>query len=86
MCLHTTCSVRTYVKCVTLIHKFPQLNGYVLACTYVYTVEPLLKDTLNKGHHRNYLSTKDTSLDTKNRLSYIRTYSANTFHFRKVDN
>ena len=24
------------------------------------TVEPLLKDSLNKGHHRNYLHTKDT--------------------------
>ena len=26
--------------------------------TYII-VEPLLKDTLNRGHHRKYLSTKD---------------------------
>ena len=26
------------------------------------TVEPLLKDTLNKKHHRNYLPTKDTKI------------------------
>ena len=26
-----------------------------------YTVEPLLKDTPNEGHHRNYLLKKDTS-------------------------
>ena len=38
-------------------------------------MEPLLKDTLNKGHHRKYLSTKDTSGGTKNRLSY----GSNTF-------
>ena len=35
-------------------------------------MEPLLKDSPNKGHHINYLSTKDTF---KHRLSY----SANTF-------
>ena len=39
------------------------------------TVEPLLKNSPNKGHHRNYLPTKDTFLDPKNRFSY----SANTF-------
>ena len=26
----------------------------------MFTVEPLLKDSPNKGHHINYLSTKDT--------------------------
>ena len=37
---------------------------------YTYTVESLLKDTPNKGHHRKYLSTKDTFRGTKNGLSY----------------
>ena len=27
---------------------------------FVCTMEPLLKDSPNKGHHRNYLPTKDT--------------------------
>ena len=39
------------------------------------TVEPLLKDSPNKGHHRNYLPTKDTVLGPKNELSYV----VNTF-------
>ena len=39
------------------------------------TVEPLLKDSPNKGHHRNYLPTKDTFLGPKNELPY----SVNTF-------
>ena len=39
------------------------------------TVESLLKDTPNKGHHRKYLSMKDTLGGTKNRLLY----SSNTF-------
>ena len=43
--------------------------------TNCVTVEPLLKDSPNKGHHINYLSTKDTFRGTKNRLSY----SGNTF-------
>ena len=34
------------------------------------TVEPLLKDSPNKGHHINYLPTKDTFLGPKNELSY----------------
>ena len=38
------------------------------------TVESLLKDTL-KGHHRKYLSTKNTFAGTKNGLSY----GSNTF-------
>ena len=42
---------------------------------YRYTVEPLLKDTLNKGHSTNNLPIKDTSQCTKTELSY----SANTF-------
>ena len=33
-------------------------------------MEPLLKDTSNRGHHRKYLSTKDTFGGTKNGLSY----------------
>ena len=43
--------------------------------TIIGTVEPLLKDSPNKGHHRNYLPTKDTLLGPKNELSY----SVNTF-------
>ena len=35
----------------------------------------ILKDSPNKGHHRNYLPTKDTLLGPKNELSY----SVNTF-------
>ena len=31
----------------------------IVACMYVCTVEPLLKDSLNKIHHKNYLPTKD---------------------------
>ena len=38
-------------------------------------MESLLKDTPNKGHHREYLSTKDTLGGTKNELSY----GSNTF-------
>ena len=34
------------------------------------TVEPLLKDSPNKGHHRKYLPTKDTFLGPKNELPY----------------
>ena len=41
---------------------------YMNICTY--TVGPLLRDTPNKGHYRNNLSTKDTLKGTKNRLSY----------------
>ena len=36
----------------------------------VSAVESPLKDTPNKGHHRKYLSTKDTFGGTKNGLSY----------------
>ena len=39
-------------------------------CIFGTIVESLLKDTLNKGHHRKYLPTKDTIGGTKNRLSY----------------
>ena len=48
-------------------------GGGVFVCVFVcvcvcvcvcrcfgYTVEPLLKDSPNKGHHINYLPTKDT--------------------------
>ena len=33
-------------------------------------MELLLKDSLNKGHHRNYLPTKDTFGITNSKLSY----------------
>ena len=33
-------------------------------------MKSLLKDTLNKGHHRKYLSTRDAFGGTKNGLSY----------------
>ncbi len=36
-----------------------------------YRVEPLIKDTLNKGHNTNNLRTKDKFQCTKWRLSYI---------------
>ena len=42
----------------------------VCLCECVYTTESLLKDTPNKGHHRKYLSTKDTFGGTKNGLPY----------------
>ena len=46
-------------------------------------MESLLKDTPNKGHHRKYLSTKDSFGGTKNGLPY----GSNTFlHLRRVDN
>ena len=41
----------------------------------VHTVEPLIVDPLNKGHNRNNLSIKDTSLGPKCSLSH----STNTF-------
>ena len=34
------------------------------------TVEPILKHTPNKRHHRNYLPTKDTFQGTKSRLTH----------------
>ena len=37
---------------VNILHK-------INVCRYI-TVEPLLKDSPNKGHHINYLFTKDT--------------------------
>ena len=56
-----------------------QVGLYILYIeTFIHvcvTVEPLLKDTLGKGHHRNYLPTNYTSLGPKNELLY----SANTF-------
>ncbi len=36
----------------------------------MYTVEPLIKDTTNKGHNRNNLRTKDNFQCPKWRLSY----------------
>ena len=36
------------------------LTGWFWEKDIKYTVEPLLKDSPNKGHHINYLPTKDT--------------------------
>ena len=52
-----------------------ELTYVVNSYKYCTTVEPILKDSPNKGHHINYLPTKDTFQGTQNRLSY----SANTF-------
>ena len=53
-----------------------------IQCMYTYkymsfgiTVEPLLKDSPNKGHHRKCLPTKDTFFGPKNEPSH----SVNTF-------
>ena len=43
---------------VILIDIDNNKNYYVL-CLRDNSVEPLLKDTPHKGHHRNFLSTKD---------------------------
>ena len=50
---------------------YADLHVHCMCIVYMAgrTVESLLKDTLNKGHHRNYLPTKD-SLKRQNRLSY----------------
>ena len=45
-------------------------------------MESLLKDTLNKGHHRKYLSTKDTFGGTKTGYPMV----IIQFHLRRVDN
>ena len=59
-----------------------QVGLYILYIeTFIHvcvTVEPLLKDTPGKGHHRNYLPTNYTFLE--NELSY----SANTFSSLKT--
>ena len=70
VCTHT--SIHTYV-CAA--HSYVYVIFYSMyvslcsSCTYsmdTHTVESLLKDTPNKGHHRKYLSTKDTFGGTKN--------------------
>ena len=66
---------------VTLVDYNYWIDG-VFRCSFdssywIDTVEPLLKDTLNKGHHRKYFYTKDTFLGPKNELSYN---SYNIFH------
>ena len=45
------------------------------------TVESLLKDTLNKGHHRKYLSTKNTFGGTKTSYPMV----IRQFHLQRVD-
>ena len=55
-----SCRIRHLKQRFTIVNP-PANNLYaVLDATMVSTVEPLLKDTLNKGHHSNYLPTKDT--------------------------
>ena len=47
----------------SLWHTLPQLIvpfTSLRPICFAYRVEPLLKDSPNKGHHRNYLPTKDT--------------------------
>ena len=72
---HICTIIYTYI-CTVYTGSFAFTHTAICTvCTYICTVEPLLKDSPNKGHHRNYLPTKDTLYGTKNRFSY----SVNTF-------
>ena len=71
---HATKGTRTpYGPMQHCIHTHYKTKDYITKMEVVRvmfaTVEPLLKDSLNKGHHINYLPTKDTFWGTKSRLS-----------------
>ena len=52
LCTEQCQFVHTYVSCETKSHQ--------TMSWHLHTVEPLLKDSPAKGHHINYLFTKDT--------------------------
>ena len=76
-----------YIYPVTFFWYVSWLAATVKSLTGIhtlYTVEPLLNDTLNKGHHRSYLPTKDTFRGAQNMLFHDT--NMYIFHLWRVGN